>query len=337
MRPTTEATRSKRIRALSNAIDAGVLLVAADKGLVYASDAALELLCCASANELDEKWPNVVRRLEAVAPGAFADPAHVSVSTDFRVGDRARRVRWQFKRGAPDAPGTCMILLHDLEVAEARDEKMQLAARYLCFARLYRAASHDLRDPLNTVALHLELLKGSKLADGGDREGAQRALLGLTRDFRAFTATFETFLRHSQPADDARSSFDARDVLHEVADALTPIAREQRVSLDAHTPSFAVTVAGRRARLKQALALVAIHAIDAMPDGGTLGLELESDASTIRIVVSAGASPDGARAELDAADFGPRVARSIVEEHGGTVDFDRTTARLELPVSDEDV
>jgi hypothetical protein len=72
-----------------------------------------------------------------------------------------------------------LVTLHDLESAEKIESELELSRRMAAIGRLTSGVGHEVKNPINAIVVHLELLK-SKLgecgracdeASGGDRRG----------------------------------------------------------------------------------------------------------------------------------------------------------------------
>src|SRR6266850_2945063 len=109
----------------------------------------------------------------------------------------------------PDVPsvseGTGLghaVRLRPLEFTQALEGDLRLAAQFVCLSRLLRATAHHLRDPLNAIGLHLELLKDAALPESCMDEDTRRALVIVDKEFRIFMSAFQAFLRQCQPSPD---------------------------------------------------------------------------------------------------------------------------------------
>jgi signal transduction histidine kinase len=144
-------------------------------------------------------------------------------------------------------------------------------------------------------------------------------------------------------------SFDLREVLKDIATLLTPQARRQRVTLETQMPESAALVTGVRDRLKQALLNVAINALEAMPEGGRLGIRAAAEGGMVKVVFED--SGAGIPQELldqvyqiyfttktGGSGIGLYVARLVAESHGGDIGIESaagkgTIVRITLPLA----
>jgi signal transduction histidine kinase len=138
-----------------------------------------------------------------------------------------------------------------------------------------------------------------------------------------------------------RTSFDARELVREVAAAIEPMAaaRGQRLVLD--VPPEPVEVAGDRRWLEQALLNIAANAQKFSPNGEEVRVGVAADGDTVRWwVTDRGPGIDAAaqarlfeRFFVGAADRGGGVgiglptALGVAQAHGGTIEVDSEIGR----------
>ncbi|HSQ05882.1 MAG TPA: HAMP domain-containing sensor histidine kinase [Burkholderiales bacterium] len=194
--------------------------------------------------------------------------------------------------------------------------------------------AHDLKGPLNTMAVNLELLSQSVERPDMDRERVderqRRYVLALRQEITRLNRCLDTFIGYLRPVPDVRERLDLRDLLQRVEAMAGPKARLQRVSLQMSMPDQPVFCTGYFGRLTQALVNIIVNALEAMPRGGDLTLRLHGDGD--RAVISVCDRGPGIPAELlqkigtlhfttkdNSTGIGLYTARAVVESHGGTM------------------
>jgi signal transduction histidine kinase len=337
----------ERLTALSLLVDVGVLLVSPDRLLDHANPRACELLGCADAAELERRWPEIVELLEPALRLADASPAQSDVEVPAREG--ARTLRCLAYPLAEEQQRVYLVLLRDRMTLDALETDLMLASQLRALSRVYRAVTHDLKAPLHAMALNLNRLQSALGRGEGTSEAATTGqyLDVLREEIERLDRLLEILLAETTPAGRGRQEFDARAMLEEIERLLEPQARLQQVALESRLPGVAVRIAGQRDRLKQAILNVAINALDAMSEGGTLEMSLEgrSDEAEVLISDSGHGIPEELRPRIFEAHFttkttgtgiGLYVARSIIEAHGGEITVESvpgrgSTFRLRLP------
>lgn len=321
------------------ALDAGVLLFSPDMRLEFASPTAFEILGCEDSAELAE------RLRELLPPLAPRTAAFAEFETPPK-GSQARLL-WRIEPAVAAAREWHVVLVRHAGPDAARERVLTMAARFANRARIDPVMLHDLRAPMNALALELELLKLSLPSDRAEQGELPERVRSIEKSFDRFKQAWESFARHGANRDESSATFAIADLFAEARAPLESLARRRRVALEVRAPDRSALVAGRRDLLAQALLSIAIHRLEAVPAGGHLSLEAQVERERLQILLSdtgAHAQP----AELGCF-FDPRlaganddaalslyVARSIVLAHRGSFDVeataDGTRVTIELAV-----
>lgn len=345
------AQAQERLSALSMLVDVGVLLVSAAGFVNHASQRACELLGCEEAMEVGDRWSELRGYLEPALRLADSRPAQSDVEVPAPQGSRALRcLAYPLVQGEQRL---YLVLLRDRLALDALETDLLLASQLRSLSRVYRAVTHDLKAPLNAMALNLDRLQSALgEGDGAGEAAATERYLGVLRgEIERLDRSLETLLAETTPVGSGRQEFDARAMVQEIERLLEPQARMQNVALEFHMPGTAVRIAGQRDRLKQAILNVAINALEAMSEGGALRMRLDLDGEERDAEVLIGDSgpgiPEEVRPRIFDAHFttktsgtgiGLYLARSIIEAHGGQILVESapgrgSTFRLRLPAA----
>jgi two-component system, NtrC family, sensor histidine kinase HydH len=218
---------------------------------------------------------------------------------------------------------------------EVLETELVLASQMRSLAHVYGVLAHDLKAPLNAMQLALDLL-GDSLANPEPPEGAaagerrQRYLAILREELARLDRTLRAMLEQKEPVASVPGTCDLREIIQEISRVLLPLARRQRVEVRLDLPEGAVTATGYRDRLKQALLNLALRGLEAMPDGGRLGMSAAMQGDTVVVTVE-DTGPGLPPALLDetfkarytsgksASSIGLYTARLVVESHGGEI------------------
>ena len=180
---------------------------------------------------------------------------------------------------------------------------LRLAVQMHALAGLYQGVVHDLKSPLNALVVNLELLRASLDPDDPKADKQQRYSRVLQEELLRLNRSIESLLPAAVPASAEPTRFDLGELVDEVVAFIEPQARQQRVTVSRLGGSAAdarnddpgpqkrpqpgrLPVTGHRDRLKQALLAVTVNALEAMPDGGDLGVETALDGRRARVRVS---------------------------------------------------
>lgn len=283
MKPSTEHA----FAALSDLIPVGVLVLDAAGDPVFASAPACDLLGCAGEDALKSRWTTIAALL-CIAPEQLPRTLKpLRRALDIRVGETERYLRVEI--GALDtADAGWLVLLKDRKIVHALDASLLQASRMHTRAYLHEALRHDLKTPLNSMQIALELLAGSVADDSGQPPGerllAQQRYVNVLRDD---VTRLNRNLRAAvdQPLVAAVQSFDLGHLLRETADRLESQARRQGIRVQAHLPAETITLHGAEDWLRQALLNIAVYQLETLPGDGRIDIECETHERTATVVL----------------------------------------------------
>lgn len=217
----------------------------------------------------------------------------VQVSVDFIHDEDSRR-----DLGA-------LVTLHDLESAEAIESELELSRRMAAIGRLTSGVGHEVKNPINAIVVHLELLR-SKLADA--HSPAARHLDVIDAEIRRLDRVVQTLVDFSRPVELQLREQDLRPVIGDVLALATDELSMHNVILDSRMPEHPLVANVDADLLKQAVLNVIQNGAQAMPEGGRLEVSLEEERT-------GGANGTGGRAALlRIADQGVGIPEEIREK-----------------------
>jgi signal transduction histidine kinase len=341
--------------ALAQAMDMGILLLRGNREPDFANPRALELFGSASLGALKERWPAVRASLDPLfARLATGNPAPPPTHIDL-PGEGVARLRVEvFRLGGLDCD-EFLVLLNDPGILDALETDVRLASQLQGVARVYRTVAHELRAPLSAMMIHLDLLRESLARPGGSRdaqESQERYVVVLRDELDRLNRSLTEALTQTLPPTDQRDRFDLREALTELGTLLAPQARRQGVELRTEMPETPVVLVGYKDRLKQSFLNVAVNALEALPTGGTVHLQMtvHGQEVLVRITDDGPGIPADVLARIYERDFttkgtgsgiGLFVARALVEMHAGEIKVESsegggTTVEVRLPIVGRD-
>ena len=327
----------RRMNVLANFMDVGVLLLGPDRTLEFANATARDLLTGGAPARFEERWHALRDIFGTVPDPALRETSSAHADVEVPVDGRTRRLRLEFFRLDPEEQGGYLVLVKDRELLEAFETDLRLATQMRGLARAYGALAHELRAPLGAMEINLQLLSDAleknSSADRTVRDCEKRYAHVLREELARLNRSLLAVLDQTTSLAETREPFDVCGLLHGLNALLAPQAKQQRVALDVRLPDKEIRLTGNRDRLKQALLNIATNALEAMPDGGRLGMALGADNGrvTIKIRDSGPGIPADAVAKIYGMYFttknggtgiGLYVARSVVETHGGSIQVD---------------
>jgi signal transduction histidine kinase/HAMP domain-containing protein len=237
-----------------------------------------------------------------------------------------------------------LVTLTDLESRERISTQLQVSERLAALGRVTAGVAHEVKNPLNSMRLWLENLKGH-IPPG---EEPQQAVRVLDAEIDRLDTVVKRFLDFTRPVEMNLVETSLAELIQEVLDTARPEIERGLVCIETRLAPSVPSVWVDRQLLHQALLNLILNAIEAMPGGGTLAIDLErhGDAAEIRIRDSGkGIAPEH-RARIFQLFFTTRPGGSgiglasafrTVQMHDGSIDYESepgrgTTFRIELPL-----
>jgi two-component system sensor histidine kinase HydH len=208
--------------------------------------------------------------------------------------------------------------------------------------------AHEIKNPLSTIQLNLQLLR-EDLPEGEPSTGRiVNRLTTVQKEASRLRDILDDFLRFAGKMELDRRPADVNRLLEEMVDFFHPQAQIQRVQLRLRPAAGELVVPLDERHMKQALLNLMINAVHAMPAGGELILSArrEGDRAVIDVIdTGRGIEPDALPKIFQAYystkkgghGLGLAISKRVVEEHGGTLSAvsevgKGTNFRIELPV-----
>jgi len=224
--------------------------------------------------------------------------------------------------------------------------------------------AHEIKNPLSTMGLNLQLLReelDDRLVRLGGRDGdpqveerrkalarMTRRLDGVTKEAHRLREILDGFLRYAGRVEPQLAPLDLGAMANDLVDFLVPQATAARVKLDVKLPPDPPTIRADEGLVKQATLNLLLNAIQHSPEGGRVTLSVDRDgpgAARLSVSDEGPGVPAEARARLfdpyftrrkGGTGLGLSITRRIAEAHGGRVVLDDqvprgATFRLILP------
>jgi signal transduction histidine kinase len=209
--------------------------------------------------------------------------------------------------------------------------------------------AHEIKNPLSTIQLNLQLLR-EDLPEGEAFTGRiVNRLTTVQKEASRLRDILDDFLRFAGKMELDRRPADINRLLEEMVDFFHPQAQMHRVQLRFRPAGGELVVPLDERHMKQALLNLMINAVHAMPNGGELILSARRDGGRAVIDVidtGRGIEPDALPKIFQAYystkkgghGLGLAISKRVVEEHGGTLSAvsevgKGTDFRIELPTA----
>ena len=242
-----------------------------------------------------------------------------------------------------------LVTLRDLESMEEIESELELSRRMAAIGRLTSGVAHEVKNPINAIVVHLELLR-NKLGD--PNAPGIRHLEVIDAEIRRLDRVVQTLVDFSRPVELQLHEQDLRAVIGDVMALATEELSTRNVVLVDHMPHNPVVANVDADLLKQAALNVIENGAQAMPEGGKLEISLEVDRkqAIIRIADEGVGIPDEIRDRIfdlyfttksGGSGIGLAMTYRILQLHHGGIEVQSreergTEFRLRIPLSATD-
>jgi PAS domain S-box-containing protein len=232
-----------------------------------------------------------------------------------------------------------LITLRDAESRRQLQRQFDVSTRLAAISRLMGGVAHEIKNPLNAMALHLEVLR-TRL-DGDDPE-----IQVISAEIKRLDRVVKTFLNFNKPLDTQMRVLDIAALSAEVVHLVSPDAAARGIAIDTQLTEQ-LWINGDPDLLKQVVLNVVMNALEAMESAGRLTIRTEEEDGENAILISD--NGPGIPPEIQDKIFnlyfstketgtgiGLAMAFRVVQLHGGTIDFSSeigkgTLFRLRFP------
>jgi PAS domain S-box-containing protein len=263
-----------------------------------------------------------------------ADGRRVQVSLDFIQ-----------EKGTPIG---ALLTMRDAESVRRIEDEIEISRRLSASGRMTRGVAHEVKNPINAIVLHLQLLQNKLQQDDPD---TRRHMDVIGNEIHRLDRVVQILVDFTRPRDLRLEEVDFRKLLESVSALAAPDAARHgvRVVQELPTEDEALMVRVDPDLMKQAILNLVLNGVQAMNEGGTLTLKARRDGEMIvaEVLDQGCGIPPAAQEKIfelyyttkgDKGGSGIGLAQTyqIMQWHYGSVEFDSivgagTTFRLRLP------
>jgi PAS domain S-box-containing protein len=355
----------RRYRALVEAAD--VLIVALDRdGKVALMNPRVAALAEVSASAATgdpfvqryiaaddrEKFTQAMTEIGQLRKGSPVRPTAEVEAGIVGTKGGVRRIRWHLSRvgGARDEPDLVYGIGLDVTERRALERRAADAEALSAMGSLALGLAHEVRNPLNAAVLQLHLLARGvdRLTDEKARATMRSRVTIIEGEIARLERLLTEFLELARPRGIRHEPVDVSRLVEEVLEFQAEAFNDHHVELKA-TIAPACVATGDAEKLRQVLINLVVNALDAMPESGTLSVEVSAARPVVAIEIGdsgAGIDPRILPEIFDpffttkeaGTGLGLSIVRKIVDQHGGRIELDSrpgrgTRVRVELPVA----
>src|SRR5579871_3696307 len=243
-----------------------------------------------------------------------------------------------------------LLIMRDTESVQRIGDEIEMSRRLSASSRLTRGVAHEVKNPINAIVLHLQLLRNKLSKQEPD---TRRHMDIIDSEIHRLDRVVQTLVDFTRPRNIHLEDVDLRRLLDDVAQLAAPEAEQHGVTVDRQRAPEALPAKVDVDLMKQALLNVVINGVQAMPNGGLLSISAHREENVIIAEVSdqGGGIPPEAQDKIfelyfttkkDGSGIGLAQTYQILQWHYGSVDFESnegvgTTFRFHIPMAEPTV
>ena len=270
-----------------------------------------------------------------------ADGRRVQVSLDFIQ-----------EKGTPIG---ALLTMRDAESVRRIEDEIEISRRLSASGRMTRGVAHEVKNPINAIVLHLQLLQNKLQQDDPE---TRRHMDIIGNEIHRLDRVVQILVDFTRPRDLRLEDVDLRKILESVSVLAAPDAARHGVRVVLELPNQevpgqddALMVRVDSDLMKQAIVNLVLNGVQSMTAGGTLTLKAHRDDEMILAEVmdqGCGIPPEAqekifelyytTKSDKGGSGIGLAQTYQIMQWHYGSVEFDSivgagTTFRLRLPAA----
>lgn len=237
-----------------------------------------------------------------------------------------------------------LLIMRDVESVRRIGDEIEMSRRLSASGRLTRGVAHEVKNPINAIVLHLQLLQ-NKLAQ--QEPDTRRHVDIIDSEIRRLDRVIQTLVDFTRPRDLHLEEMDLHRLLDDVVILAAPDAEQHGVTLERHMPDEPLPVKADADLMKQAFLNVVINGVQAMPNGGllTISARRENDIIVAEVQDQGAGIPKELHDKVfelyfttkkEGSGIGLAQTYQIMQWHYGSVDFESaettgTIFRFQIP------
>ena len=243
-------------------------------------------------------------------------------------------ITWSILSDEVDRNQTIVVNVHDLTEVKRMERQWRRNQRLAALGTMAAGVAHEIRNPLGGIRGASQLLARETT---GNKKFTD-FLDVIVREVDRLDGTVEQLLDLARPMKSDMTAVEIEEVIERALAVLKAQLEEVGISVTRNIPSPLRRVSADAAQLTQVFLNLFLNALQAMPEGGTLGIAIREDAGAAeselpRVIVRISDTGHGmSRQTLEhlfmpfytnrekGSGLGLAVSHKIIEEHGGAID-----------------
>jgi signal transduction histidine kinase len=223
-----------------------------------------------------------------------------------------------------------LLTMRDAESVRKISDEIELSQRLAAIGRLTSGVAHEVRNPINAIMVHLEVLR-EKIKQIDPESKRHMDVIGS--EIQRLDRVLQTLVDFTKPVELRLRDTDLRRVIEEVSLLAAPEAARHGVKVQCQLPTEPLVVKADADLVKQAVLNIAINGIQAMPGGGALLMAAQREDTAVEIEIrdqGGGISPEIRdkifnlyfTTKKSGSGIGLAMTYRVMQLHNGSVQFE---------------
>jgi signal transduction histidine kinase len=238
--------------------------------------------------------------------------------------------------------------MRDAESVRRIGDEIEMSRRLSASGRVTGGVAHEVKNPINAIVLHLQLLQ-NKLSQLDPDTRRHMDIIGS--EIHRLDRVVQTLVDFMRTRELHLEEVDSRGLLEDVAMLAGPEAETHGVTIQRAMPAYPLPIKADLDMMKQALLNVVLNGVQAMPDGGSLTIAAHQEGDMVMVEISDQGIGIAANmhekvfelyftTKKDGNGIGLAQTYQILDWHHGSVEFESlegkgTTFRFRIPLAGE--
>ncbi len=257
---------------------------------------------------------------------------------------RKMQVALDFISEGGRAIGT-LLTMRDVESVRRIENEIELSQRLAAVGRLTSGVAHEVKNPINAIVIHLEILRERLLKLDPE---TKRHMDIISTEFQRLDRVVKTLVDFTRPMELRLAEADLRRIADDVTALAGPEAQQHNVKVVHDRSQVPLLARVDDDLVKQALLNVVLNGVQAMQDGGRLTIRtaVAGENALIEVKDEGAGIPPEVRDKIfnlyfttkkSGSGIGLAMTYRVLQLHNGALEFESemgkgTTFRLVLPM-----
>ena len=222
-----------------------------------------------------------------------------------------------------------IVLLYDITNRKKNEARLRHAQKLASLTTLAAGMAHEIRNPLNALSIHLEILTRA-VKDQMEKPEVSESLGVIREEIDRLNHVIEDFLTVVKPQAANWQEKSVGELIEETLNTFGPEIREHGVEVEIIQDGEQAMVLGDPMRLKSAVTNLIRNAIEAMSKKGKLSITIHGAIDLAQIIFSdtgVGIEPENLKKIFDpyyttkaeGTGLGLMMVEKVIREHGGSI------------------